>query len=168
VLSLPAQSEQRAQQDAVLRALLALARVPQPQAELPAVPLRRAQQWELVSAQQPPVEQQAEQPQPEQVLPASESVLPQEAVRRAQLPREVQPQEQPEPQAPGRLALPDASEPLSPLLPSLAYPPQLSPRRPLLRPRRREGACEPSRPRPRGSSWSASSFLERRTRAAGR
>lgn len=64
--------------------------------------------------------------------------------------------------------MPGAVEPLWPLLPSRPCPPSLSLRRPLLHPRRPEGACEPSRLHPPESSWSASSFLEHRTRAIGR
>jgi len=63
---------------------------------------------------------------------------------------------------------PDASVPPSPLHPSRLCPPWLSLRRPLLHPQRREGACEPSRRRQPESSWSASFFLVRRTRARGR
>ncbi len=63
---------------------------------------------------------------------------------------------------------PGAIEPLSPLLlsPPCQPPPSLRPQP--LHPRRRGGACGPSRPRPPESSWSASSFLLRRTRATGR
>jgi len=64
--------------------------------------------------------------------------------------------------------LPGAGEPLWPLLPSHPCPPWLWLRRQLLHPRRPEGACEPSRLRPPEWSWSASSFLEHRTRATGR
>jgi hypothetical protein len=67
-----------------------------------------------------------------------------------------------------RLEQPGAVEPLWPLHLSHPCPPWLSPRRPLPHPRRPEGACEPSRQHPPESSWSASSFLVRRTRATGR
>ena len=63
---------------------------------------------------------------------------------------------------------PDASGPPSQPLPSRLCPPWLSLRPRLLHPQRREGACEPSRQHRPESSSSGSSFLERRTRAAGR
>jgi hypothetical protein len=128
----------------------------------------QVQMEELAREQPQPVEQQAVQPLPgQQVLQGSEPVPPQVAARQAQ--QQLKPGRQALPSAPARLAQqPDASEPPWPQLPSLACPPQLSPQRPLLHPQRREGACEPSQPRPLGSSWSAFSFLVRRTRAISR
>jgi hypothetical protein len=113
-----------------------------------------------VSAGQLPESQELAREQ--QVQPASAQLPP-----AAEL--QVQPrQAQQALRAPARLALPGAVEPLWPPLLSHPCPPWPSLQRPPLHPLRPEGACEPSRLHPSESSWSASSFLLRRTRATGR
>jgi hypothetical protein len=151
------------------------ARVSQPKAEsleplsepqqVQQQPELAVQRWEQEAepqrARAAEAQQQRELAQPEQ--PAS-AQLPLAAVLPEQ-PQEEQPALVPWQQV---QPLPAACEPLVPLRPSLPCPLELSLQPRLLRPRRLEGACEPSRLHPLESSWSASSFLERRTRAKGR
>jgi hypothetical protein len=100
-------------------------------------------------------------------LPAWAQSLP--AAVPSELPLEPRPVEQQRPAlVRWRRVQRAAFEPLGPLRPSHPFPPELSLQLRLLRPRRPEGACEPSRLHPSESSWSASSFLLRRTRATGR
>lgn len=142
-----------------------LERLASQQQALEQEPRRQAEPRALQSAEaeqaSPPLPETARQPWARQAQPAS-----------AQRPLAAElPAPEPQQRAPRSRALeapPAAVEPLGPPLPSHLCPPWLVLRRPLLHPRRLEGACEPSRLRPPESSSSASFFLERRTRAIGR
>jgi len=129
----------------------------QEKAEPLALPRRRQAQRELAS-EQPPGAQSQRAPRGRQVSELRPLVAVPPVLQRA---RSVSAQLEMGQQ-------PDASGPPSQPLPSRLCPPWLSLRRPLLHPQRREGACEPSRRRQPESSWSASFFLVRRTRARGR
>jgi hypothetical protein len=129
----------------------------QEKAEPLALPRRRQAQRELAS-EQPPGAQSQRAPRGRQVSELRPLVAVPPVLQRA---RSVVAQLETGQQ-------PDAFGPPSQPLPSRLCPPWLSLRPRLLHPQRREGVCEPSRQHRPESSSSGSSFLERRTRAAGR
>jgi hypothetical protein len=134
--------------------------------ELERLVAQRAREW------QPRAELREVRPVPQEQAPAQQPAVPPQRVRPVSERRPgrvaVQPEWLPGSQALARPVQPGAVEPLWPLPLSLPCPPWPSLQWLLLHPRRREGACEPSRPRPPESSSSVSSFLLRRTRATGR